>query len=128
MQVNHFLKVNSLDIIWSSFLFVTLNKLLRKPALVVKSLSYLFWHCFATLSYKFTRCNLMGKSSSKYVFAKLLVKMQKKMFYQIFFSVINKEYRSWMFSRSCNFLRMILGWEQGEETAKLPEALAYHIF
>ena len=30
MQPKHLLDVNSLEIIWSSFLFLTLNKLLRK--------------------------------------------------------------------------------------------------
>ena len=39
MQVKHLLNVNSLEIIWSSFLFWTLNKLL--PVLL---LIYLFWH------------------------------------------------------------------------------------
>ena len=35
MQVKHLLNVRSLDIIWSSFLCLTLNKLLRKPVLVI---------------------------------------------------------------------------------------------
>ena len=30
IQVKHLLNVNSLEVIWSSFLFLTLNKLLRK--------------------------------------------------------------------------------------------------
>ena len=51
MQVKHLLSFNSLDIIWSS-LFLNVNKLLRKPVLVVKSLFYLFWQWFITLSYK----------------------------------------------------------------------------
>ena len=44
--------LTSVEIIWSSFLFLTLNKLLRKPVLVIKSLYYLFWHWFITLSCK----------------------------------------------------------------------------
>ena len=36
MQVKHLLNINSLDIIWSSFFFLTLNKLLREPVLVQK--------------------------------------------------------------------------------------------
>ena len=43
--------VNSLFIIWSSFLFLTLNKLLTKPVLVIKALFYLFWQWFITHSY-----------------------------------------------------------------------------
>ena len=44
MQVNHLLNFNSLEIIWSSFLFLilTLNKFLRKPVLIIKYLFYLF--------------------------------------------------------------------------------------
>ena len=38
--------------IWSRFLSLTLNKLLMKPVWVTKSLFYLFWHWFITLSYK----------------------------------------------------------------------------
>ena len=38
MQVKHLLNVYSLDIIWCSFLSLTLNKLLRKRAVVTKSL------------------------------------------------------------------------------------------
>ena len=34
------------------FLFLTLSKLFRKTVLVIKSLFYLFWHWFITLSYK----------------------------------------------------------------------------
>ena len=44
MQVSHLRKVNSLDIIWSSFLFLTGNKFLKKPVLVIKYLFYLFWY------------------------------------------------------------------------------------
>ena len=44
MQVKHLLNVNSFEIIWSSFLSIIMNKLLRNPALVRKSLSHLFWH------------------------------------------------------------------------------------
>ena len=51
MQVSHLRNVNSLDIIWSSFLFLTVNKFLRKPVLVIKYLFYLFWYWFITLSY-----------------------------------------------------------------------------
>ena len=42
MQVKHLLKVNSLEIIWASFLLIIMNKLLKKPALVRKFLFHLF--------------------------------------------------------------------------------------
>ena len=47
MQVKHLLNINSLGIIS----FLTLNKLFRKPFLVIKSLFYLFWQWLITLSY-----------------------------------------------------------------------------
>ena len=52
MQVKYLLNVNSLDIILSSFFLLTWNKLPRKSVLVIKSLFYLFWYWFITLSYK----------------------------------------------------------------------------
>ena len=58
MQVKHLLNVNSLDIIWCSFLSLTLNKLLRKPAVATKSLSQLFLHWFTTLSNKLQQITL----------------------------------------------------------------------
>ena len=50
----HLLNVNSLDhYVYTLsdlvFLFLTLNKLLREPALVIKSLLYLFWHWFINI-------------------------------------------------------------------------------
>ena len=42
MQVKYLLNVNSLGIIWSSFLFLTLNKLLTKTFLVTEVLFYYF--------------------------------------------------------------------------------------
>ena len=45
MHVKHLLNFNSLEIIWSSFLLIIINKLLRK------SLFHLFWHWFLTLSF-----------------------------------------------------------------------------
>ena len=51
LQVKNLLNVNSLEIIWASFLSIIINKLLRKPALVRKSLFHLFWHWFLTLSF-----------------------------------------------------------------------------
>ena len=53
MQVKHLLNANSLEIIWSSFLFLNLKKLLD-----IKSLFYLFWRWFITLSYKLQEVNL----------------------------------------------------------------------
>ena len=54
MQVKHLLNVNSLEITWPSFLFLTLNKLLRteETCFSYKSSFYLFWHWFITRSYK----------------------------------------------------------------------------
>ena len=51
MQVKHLLNVNSLEIIWSSFLLIIMNQLLRKSVLVRKSLFHLFWNWFLTLSF-----------------------------------------------------------------------------
>ena len=51
MQEKHLLNVNSLDIIWSIFLHLTLNKPLAKPVLVIKSLLYLSSHWIITISY-----------------------------------------------------------------------------
>ena len=42
MQVKYLLNVNSLGITWSSFLFLTLNKLLTKTFLVTEVLFYYF--------------------------------------------------------------------------------------
>ena len=55
MQVKHLLIVNSLEIIWSSFWLIIMNKLLRKPVLVRKSLFYLFRHWFLTLCFFLTK-------------------------------------------------------------------------
>ena len=54
MQVKHLLSVNSLEIVWSSFSFLTLNKLLRKEetCFSCKIFIYLFWQWLITLSYK----------------------------------------------------------------------------
>ena len=46
IQVKYLLNVNSLEIIWPSFLLI-----LRKPILVKISLFNLFWHWFLTLSF-----------------------------------------------------------------------------
>ena len=94
--------------IWSSFLFLTLNKLLTKPVWVIKSLFYLFWHWFITLSYKLQK-------AFKYVFAKLHVKMERKFYQRFLPKVIKKESPPWMFSKSRNFLQMVFGWQQREK-------------
>ena len=52
MQVKHLLNANSLGIVWFSFLFLNLKKLLD-----IKSLFYLFWRRFITLSYKLQEVN-----------------------------------------------------------------------
>ena len=36
-----------------------------------------------------------------------------------FFQVIKKEYPPWMFSKSCNFLQMIFGWDQRKENSNI---------
>ena len=51
MEVKHLLNINSSEIIWPSFLLIIMNKLLRKPVLVRKSLFHLFWYWFLTLSF-----------------------------------------------------------------------------
>ena len=40
MQVKHLLNINNLEIIWSSFSLIIMNKFLRKPVLVRKSLIF----------------------------------------------------------------------------------------
>ena len=67
MQVKHLLNVNSLEIIWSSFLLIIMNKLLRKPALVRKSLFHLFWYWFLTLSFaiQIFFCKVAGENGKK---------------------------------------------------------------
>ena len=52
MQVKHLLNANSLEIVWFSFLFLNLKKLLD-----IKSLFYLFGRRFITLSYKLQEVN-----------------------------------------------------------------------
>ena len=44
------LNVTRIEIIWSSFLSLGLNKFFRKLVLVIKSLFQLLWHWFTTLS------------------------------------------------------------------------------
>ena len=55
IKVKHLLNVNSLEIIWSSFWLIIMNKLLRKPVLVRKSLFHLFRHWFLTLCFFLTK-------------------------------------------------------------------------
>ena len=67
-QVKHLLSLSSLDIIWSSFLFLTLNKLLGKHVLVRDSLFHFFWHSFITISKdKLQVTSEEGSHSSKFL-------------------------------------------------------------
>ena len=66
MHVKHLLNFNSLEIIWSSFLLIIINKLLRK------SLFHLFWHWFLTLSFLHRKlaiqvcfCKVAGENGQK---------------------------------------------------------------
>ena len=100
IQVNHLLHDNSLVIIWSSFLFLTLNKLLRKPVIFIKSLFYLFWHWF--------------------IMQKLQVKMERNIS-QRFFTLSKKCVPHGCFHNLASFWnctpppQMVFGWEQREE-------------
>ena len=67
IQAEHLLNFNGLEIIWSSFLLIIMNKLLRKPALVRKSLFHLFWYWFLTLSFaiQIFFCKVAGENGKK---------------------------------------------------------------
>ena len=63
MQVKHLLNVNSLEIIWSSVLFLTLNKLLRKEETCFSYKIFILL-VLALVYYSFlqvTRGNFIGK-------------------------------------------------------------------
>ena len=49
---------------WSSYLFLTLNKLLTKPVWAIKSLCYLLLHWFVTLSSKLLEVTSQESSHS----------------------------------------------------------------
>ena len=69
MQVKHLLNVNSLEIIWSSFLSIIMNKLLRNPVLVRKSLFHFFLLFLSFLHRKLAIqicfCKVAGKNGKK---------------------------------------------------------------
>ena len=67
IQAEHLLNFNGLEIIWSSFLLIIMNKLLRKPALVRKSLFHLFWYWLLTLSFaiQIFFCKVAGENGKK---------------------------------------------------------------
>ena len=67
IQAEHLLNFNGLEIIWSSFLLIIMNKLLRKPALARKSLFHLFWYWFLTLSFaiQIFFCKVAGENGKK---------------------------------------------------------------
>ena len=69
------LNVNSLEIIWFSFLFSTFNKPLL--VLVIKSLFYLFWHWLITFSYKLQVVTSLESSHS----SMLLQEKMERSFY-----------------------------------------------
>ena len=80
MQVKHLLNVNSLEIIWSSFLLIIKNKVFRKPVLIRKSLFHLFWHWFLTLSF------LQRKLTIQICFCKVAGENGKKLLPETFLS------------------------------------------
>ena len=67
IQAEHLLNFNGLEIVWSSFLLIIMNKLLRKPTLVRKSLFHLFWYWFLTLSFaiQIFFCKVAGENGKK---------------------------------------------------------------
>ena len=93
LQVKYLLNANSSEIVCSSFLSLTLNKLLRKTFLV-RNLISLVLELFFKLSYK---SNFIGKWPFKYGFAKLQEKKERT-FCQCFFKVTAKESSLWTFS------------------------------
>ena len=63
IQVKHLLNVNSLEVIWSSFLFLTLNKLLREEETCFSYKIFILL-VLALVYYSFlqvTRGNFIGK-------------------------------------------------------------------
>ena len=80
MHVKHLLNFNSLEIIWSSFLLIIINKLLRK------SLFHLFWHWFLTLSFLHRKltiqicfCKVAGENGKK-LLPETFLSYQKRIF------------------------------------------------
>ena len=127
MQVKHLLNVNSLEIIWSSFLLIIMNKLLRKPVLVRKSLFHLFWHWFLTLSFLHRKltiqicfCKVAGENGKK-LLPETFLSYQKRIFPMDIFIILQ-------LSRSVRLRRKwFLGENKERETTLLPETQADQI-
>ena len=83
MQVKHLLNVNSLEIIWSSFLSIIMNKLLRNPVLVRKSLFHFFLLFLSFLHRKLAIqicfCKVAGENGKK-LLPETFLSYQKRIF------------------------------------------------
>ena len=126
-QVKHLLNVNSLDIIWSSFLFLTLKKLLRKPVLVIKSLFYLFWHWFITLSYKLQDVSSYGSDHSSIFLQSSRWKWQEASI-RAFFKLSKKNIPCGCFQNLAIFCKSFLGVNKGRKATTLQETQSDQIF
>ena len=125
VQVKHLLNVNSLEIIWSSFIFLTLNKLL--PVLVILIVLELVYYSFLQA----TRGNFIGRSTFKYIFAG---KNEKKLLAETFLSYQKIIFLMDVFlilqlSRNVRLPRKWFSVEnKGRKTATLQETQADQIF
>ena len=66
-----------------------MSKLFKKPVLVIKSLFYLFWHWFITISYKLQEVT-SGKVAIQVCFCKVAGENGKKHLPEVFFKSSNK--------------------------------------
>ena len=121
MQVKHLLNVNSVENIWSSFFFLTLNNLLRKEE---TCFSYkIFLLLVLALVYcsflQVARGNFIGKLLFKYVFANLKVKMERNFHQRFFFKLSKKNHPHGCFHNLATFCRWFSGGNKGRKTRTL---------
>ena len=122
IQVEHLLNFNGLEIIWSSFLLIIMNKLLRKPALVRKSLFHLFWYWFLTLSFaiQIFFCKVAGENGKKLLPENFLSYQKGISFMDVFIFLL--------LSKSARLRRKwFLGENKGRKTKLLQETQADQI-
>ena len=120
MQVKHLLNVNSLEIIWSSFLLIVMNTLLSKPALIRKSLFQLFWHWFLTLSFFLSFFH--RKLDIQICFCKIGGKNGKKLLTETFLDYQKGVFTIFQFSRSVHLCRKWFSGEKKERKTTLFQA------
>ena len=109
-----------LEIIWSSFLLMIMNKLLRKPVLVRKSLFHLFWHWFLTLSFFLSFFH--RKLDIQTCFCKIGGKNGKKLLKESFLGYQKGVFMILQFSRSVHLCRKWFSGEKKERKTTLFQA------